>query len=178
MRHLSILALGAAALLTTPVLAQGAPATAPAAGAAAAAPNVTAGATVSDASGGAVGTIDAIANGVATLNTGTVKAGVPVSSFAQGPNGLVIGLTKAQIDAQAAQAAAPQFTVGATVVGPQGKQVGTVKEVGDTTVTVASGTVTAQLPKASFAQGPNGLTIGLTPEQFEAAAKAAGGKTG
>ena len=35
----------------------------------------------------------------------------------------------------------------------------------------------AQLPKASFAQGPNGLTIGLTPEQFEAAAKAAAGKS-
>ena len=187
MRAITFLALGGA-FLAAPIMAQtAAPEAAPAPAAAPAQPNVTAGAAVSDASGGAVGTIESVANGVATLSTGTTKAGIPVGSFAQGPNGLVLGMTKAQVDAQAsaaqtAQAAVPagpiKFEVGAKVSGPKGAQVGTIKAVAADMVTVASGTASAQLPKTAFAQGADGLVIGLTPEQFEAAAKAAGGKKG
>ncbi len=198
MRPITYLALGTA-LMAAPLMAQ-APAgqTAPAATAAPAStpaaatpgqPNVVAGAAVSDASGGAVGTIESVADGVATLSTGTTKAGIPVGSFAQGPNGLVLGMTKAQVDAQAsaaqtAQAAAavpagpPKFAVGAKVSDAKGAAVGTVKAVSDDTVTVASATASAQLSKTAFAQGSDGLVIGLSPEQFEAAAKAAGGKKG
>ena len=180
MRRIIYIALGSA-LLAAPLAAQTAPQTAPAAAPAATAtpaqPNVTAGAAVSDVSGAPVGTIESVANGVATLSTGTTKAGIPVGSFAQGPNGLVLGMTRAQVDAQASAAQEPQFAIGAAVMGPKGQTVGTIKEMDNTTVTLTSDTSgTAKLPKSAFAQGPNGLVISLTPEQFEAAVKAAGGK--
>ena len=101
MRPKNYLAVGGA-LLAAPLLAQApvpAPAAATAATAAPAQPSVAAGASVSDASGAPVGTIESVTNGVATLSTGTTKAGIPFTSFAQGPNGLVLGMTKAQVDA-------------------------------------------------------------------------------
>ena len=170
-------------LIAAPAFAQQtAPAAAPAIGAApaAGAVEVAAGAKVVDTKGGDVGTIEAINNGIATLNTGTNKVGIPVASFAKGPSALVIALSKAEIDAKAAQASAasaPQFTVGATVSDQTGARVGTVKAVTDTLVTVDSGTASAQLPKTAFAGSPTGLVIGLTPAQFEAAAKSAAGKS-
>jgi hypothetical protein len=170
------------ALLGTPVLAQTAPdaAAAPTATPAPAATpgaGVTAGAKVVDTTGADVGTIESVANGNAILSTGTAKVSVPISSFAKGPTALVFGMTKADIESKVAQASsAPvDITVGAVVSGPAGAKVGTVKEVAADGVTVASETAQAKLPKASFAKGPSGLVIGMTPEQFDAAAKAAGG---
>ncbi len=90
----------AAIALAGPALAQTTPA--PDAAAATAKPNVTAGAKVVDAQGGDVGTIESVANGVATLSTGTHRAGIPIASFAQGDGKLVLALTKAQVDAQGA----------------------------------------------------------------------------
>lgn len=191
MFSIKIIALGSM-LAASPLIAQTADPTtaaqaAQAAGAAAPAgpPQVTAGAAVSDPSGASVGTIESVTNGIATLSTGTTKAGIPLTSFAQGPSGLMLGMTKAQVDAQAAaakqtaQAAAragpPKIVVGATVSDTKGAKVGTIKAVGGDLVTVASPTASAQLPKSGFAQGPDGLVIGLSPEQFEAAAKAARG---
>jgi hypothetical protein len=37
----------------------------------------------------------------AVVSTGVVKATIPISSFAKGEKGLVIGMTKAQLDASA-----------------------------------------------------------------------------
>jgi hypothetical protein len=176
-----------AALLAAPLLAQTAPAAdaSATAGAATATPapaatpgaGVTAGAKVVDTAGADVGTIESVANGNAVLSTGAAKVSVPVSSFAKGPNALVFGMTKADVESKVAQAAsAPvEITVGAVVNGPAGAKVGTVKEVAADGVVVASETAQAKLPKASFAKGPSGLVIGMTPEQFDAAAKAAGG---
>ena len=65
---------------------------------------VAVGASVSDAQGGAVGTIASVDGGNATIDTGSAKAAVPVSSFAQGQNGLVLGMTKAQLEAAVAKA--------------------------------------------------------------------------
>lgn len=172
-----ITALAASAALTTAAAAQTSPAAQPAptgAAAAAAAPNVAAGATVTDTSGAPVGTIESVSNGNAVLSTGTAKAAIPVSSFAKGANGLVIGVTKAQLEAQVAQASKPQqITVGMAVSGPQGAPVGKVEAVSDETVTVATANSKAQLPKSAFAQGQGGLVIGMTAEQLDAAAKAA-----
>ena len=178
----SLMLLSGVALMAAPALAQTA---APAGDAATAAPaaaampgeGVVAGAKVVDTAGADVGTIESVANGTATLSTGAAKVSVPVSSFAKGPNALVFGMTKADVEAKVAQAAsAPvEITVGAVVNGPAGAKVGTVKEVAADGVVVASATAQAKLPKASFAKGPNGLVIGMTPEQFDAAAKAAGG---
>lgn len=186
-----------AALIAVPALAQStapiatnptpSPANTPAAGrspATAGAPTnatITAGAQVIDTAGGSVGTIESVTNGIAMLSTGTSKVGVPVGSFAQGPNGLVFGMTKVEVDAKASAAAQEaaatpiEFTVGAAVTGPSGAAIGTVKAVSGDLVTVASSAASAQLSKSAFAKGPSGLMIGMTPAQFDAAAKAAGG---
>ncbi|WP_174275288.1 hypothetical protein [Sphingomonas bacterium] len=180
----------AAIMLTAPALAQTttpAPdAATPAATTAPATPNVTAGAQVVDTAGAAVGSIESVTNGIATLSTGTTKVGIPIASFAAGDGKLVLAMTKAQIDAKgapaaqasaaASAAAAPvAITVGTAVKDQAGAKVGTIKAVNGDMVTVASETASAQLPKSSFAKGPDGLMIGLTAAQFEAAAKAAGG---
>lgn len=160
------------ALIAAPVLAQ--TTTAPAATPAVA---VASGAKVVDTAGAAVGTIDSVAGGVAVLNTGAVKVSVPVTSFATGPTGPIIALTKSEIEAKAAAAAqSVTITVGATVNDTTGAKVGTVKAVAGDRVTVASATANAQLPKSAFASGDGGaLVIGMSAAQFDAAAKAAGG---
>lgn len=170
------------ALLATPVFAQATPdpAAAPAATPAPTATpgaGVVAGAKVVDTTGADVGTIDSVTGGNAILSTGTAKVQVPATSFAKGPNALVFGMTKADIEAKVAQAASTpvEITVGAIVSDPSGAKVGTVKEVAADGVTVASDTAQAKLPKASFAKGASGLVIAMSPEQFDAAAKAAGG---
>ena len=198
----SILLIGAS-LLAAPVLAQeasppnaaGAPTpagdaaapsaaqAAPSGGAAAAqgataqavAADVTAGAAVSDTSGGAVGRIASVANGNATVDTGTVKAAIPIASFAKGQNGLVLGMTKAELEAAAAKASKPaEVAVGAQVVGPQGDAVGKVAAVNGDLVTVETPKSKVQLPRNAFAQNGGGaLAIGMTLEQLEAAAQSA-----
>ena len=170
MRSFGIL-LASAALVAAPAMAQTAQS---AAAPAAAAPNVTVGATVSDASGAPVGTVEAVANGTATVSTGTAKAGLPVASFAQGPNGLAIGMTKAQLEAAVAQAAPTEIAVGTAVSDSKGAKVGKVEAVTGDMVTVATATTKAQLPKTAFAKTPDGLTIGMTAGELDAAAKAAG----
>jgi hypothetical protein len=172
-----ILALAGSAILASPAIAQApaAPAAAPAAAAAPATPpNVTVGATVSDTTGAAVGTIESVANGSAVLSTGTAKAAIPVASFAQGPNGLVVGITKAELEAKVAQATTPtEITVGTAVADAKGGVVGKVDAVSGDLVTVATANSKAQLPKKAFAKGPNGLVIAMTAAELDAAAKAA-----
>jgi hypothetical protein len=167
----SVLMLAGSMLLAAPVFAQAAPSAQPAA----ATPNVAAGATVVDTSGNPVGTIESVTGTTAVLSTGTAKASVPTSSFAQGPKGLVIGVTKADLEAQVAKAATPAtITPGMAVNGPQGNPVGKVDSVSGDLITVATANTKAQLPRSAFAQGPNGLVIGLTAAQLDAAAKSAG----
>jgi hypothetical protein len=66
--------------------------------------DVKAGATVSDASGNSVGKIESVTAKGAVLNTGKVKVTVPLSSLAMSGKGLVIGMTKTQIEAAAKKA--------------------------------------------------------------------------
>jgi hypothetical protein len=68
---------------------------------AATAADVKAGVSVFDQKGGVVGKVDSVSGKNAVVSTGTVKASVPVSSFAKNDKGLVISMTKAEIDAQA-----------------------------------------------------------------------------
>jgi hypothetical protein len=60
-----------------------------------------AGASVYDAKGGVVGKIVSVSAKGALLDTGTVKATVPATSFAKNDKGLVISMTKAEIEAAA-----------------------------------------------------------------------------
>lgn len=65
---------------------------------------LTAGATVKDPQGGTVGTIKSIDGQFALVDTSTVQVRLPLTAFAAGDTGPVIGLTKAELDAQAAAA--------------------------------------------------------------------------
>jgi hypothetical protein len=81
--------------LTAPAMAQDAAAPAPAAQAATA----KAGDTVYDTAGEVVATIESVEGQNAVITTGSAKATVPLSSFASGPKGPTISMTKAQLEA-------------------------------------------------------------------------------
>jgi hypothetical protein len=57
------------------------------------------GALVYDSKGDLVGKIDSVSAKGAVLNTGSTRAVIPVSSFGKGEKGLVVSMTKAEIDA-------------------------------------------------------------------------------
>lgn len=59
------------------------------------------GVSVYDQSGALVGKIDSVSGKGAVLNTGTTRAEIPIGSLARGEKGLVIGMSKADIDAAA-----------------------------------------------------------------------------
>lgn len=60
-----------------------------------------AGATVKDPSGGTVGTIKSVDAQYALVDTSKVQVRLPLTAFAAGEDGPVIGMTKDQLDAQA-----------------------------------------------------------------------------
>jgi hypothetical protein len=63
--------------------------------------DVKAGATLFDSSGASVGKIDSVTAKGAVVDTGKVKVTIPLSSLAKGDKGLMIGMTKAEIEAAA-----------------------------------------------------------------------------
>lgn len=63
--------------------------------------DVKTGASIFDTSGNTVGKIDSVSAKGAVLNTGKVKVTVPISSLAKSDKGLVIAMTKAQVEAAA-----------------------------------------------------------------------------
>lgn len=147
------------------------PASAPAA-------SVTAGAAVTDAKGGAVGTIASVSGDVAVVDTGSVKASIPVKSFAKTDTGFAISMTKAELEAAAKGASASQqqqflasLTPGTAVSDQNGGAVGTIEAIEGDLVTVATPNAKAKLPKSAIVQGPKGAVIGMTQAQLEAAAK-------
>jgi hypothetical protein len=74
---------------------------------AATAADVKAGVPVFDSKGGVVGKIDSVTASGAVVNTGTAKASVPLASFGKNDKGVVISMTKAEINA-AAKAGVPK----------------------------------------------------------------------
>ncbi|HET7577404.1 MAG TPA: hypothetical protein VFK19_12700 [Sphingomicrobium sp.] len=76
--------------------------------AAATAADVKAGAAVYDPDGGTVGKIGAVSGDEAVIDTGSVRAKVPISSLAKGDKGLVIGMTKAELEAAAKEKSPPK----------------------------------------------------------------------
>ncbi|WBH15913.1 hypothetical protein [Sphingomonas radiodurans] len=182
-RYALVLALAASPIAANAQTAPASPAPAPAAGAPAlattapatgAAPTV--GATIFDAQGGTVGTIASSDGTNAVVDTGTAKAAVPLTSFGTGPKGPTLGMTKAELDAAASQGAAQaaaefksKLTTGATVYGTGGASLGTIKSMDAEFVTLTTSKGDAKLPLASFGPGPQGVTIGMTAAQLEAA---------
>lgn len=164
----------AASAQTAPAPAAGATATAGA--------SVAAGATVYDTAGGVVGTVASTDGTNAVIDTGTVKAAVPVTSLGAGAKGPTLAMTKAQLDAaagqQQAQASAnfaSKLVPGAAVYGTGGAQLGTIKSVDASGVTLTTSAGDAKLPANGFGPGPQGVTIGMTQAQLTAAITAAGG---
>ncbi len=168
---LASFALSGAAMAT----AQAAP---PAAAPATAAAQVKAGASVFDTSGAQAATIESVSGDLVVVSTGTNKVTMPMASFAAGPNGPVVSVTKAQLDAAAVQAAAQAsaalktaLVTGAPVHGNGGMVLGTIKTVGDPNIVVATpknGDVS--VPLTLFSAGKAGVTINLNQTEFDAAA--------
>ncbi|TCP32675.1 hypothetical protein [Sphingomonas sp. BK235] len=179
MKHFAVFALASAAALPGAALAQAAaPAQAPATGAA----TVATGATVYDTSGGVVGTVESTDGTNAVVNTGTVKAAIPLTSLGKGAQGPVLAMTKAQLEAaagqQQAQASADfksKLVPGATVYGSGGTQLGTIKSVDASGVTLTTTDGDAVLPATGFGPGPQGVMLGMTAAQLKSAMTAAGG---
>ena len=66
------------------------------------------GAVVNDTTGTKVGTIESATSAGAVVSTGTARAQIPVASFSKNAQGLVISVTKVQLEAAVAKAAAPK----------------------------------------------------------------------
>ncbi len=140
---------------------------------------------VLDTAGGIAGTVESVDGDFVVLATGKSKVRLPKTSFAMGPNGPVIALTAAQLDAAAAQAAPPptaaataakaNVTQGAAVSDTQGGAVGTVTSVDGQIATVAlTGGSKVRLPVSAFAaDSAGGLKVAMTAAQLSAAAGAA-----
>lgn len=106
---------------------------------------VAAGAAVVDASGLPVGTVAQVSGNTAVVDTGANKVGVPIGNFSKGPGGLILGNTKAELDAAASQAAARSraqlqtlLVSGTDVHGVNGQVLGTIKALSADFVTVTS----------------------------------------
>jgi len=68
---------------------------------AATADDVKSGVSVYDQSGALVGKVDSVSASGAIVNTGKARAEIPVASFGKNDKGLVVSITKTEIDAQA-----------------------------------------------------------------------------
>lgn len=68
---------------------------------AASAADVQAGAAIRDQSGAPVGTVESVNGETAVVSTGTVRAEIPISSFGKDSQGLVLAMTRSQLEAAA-----------------------------------------------------------------------------
>ncbi|WP_445192918.1 hypothetical protein ACT009_03095 [Sphingomonas sp. Tas61C01] len=178
MTRTSILTIAAMALLPASLQAQqAAPAAAPA-GAPAAAVTPTVGASVFDSAGVEIGKVESVANGAVVVASPTGKLSLPATSIGQGTKGLAIAMTKADLDAAAAQAktaATGELTsklVPGTPVGSVdgAATLGTIKSADAQFVTLTTAKGDVKLPVAGFAAGPSGNVImGMTQAQFDTA---------
>jgi preprotein translocase subunit YajC len=72
---------------------------------AATAADVKAGVSVYDTKGGLIGKIDSVSGADAVVDTGTTRSKIPISSFAKNDKGLVMSMTKAELEAASAKSA-------------------------------------------------------------------------
>ena len=148
---------------------------------AAQAQGVAVGATVYGPEGQPVGTIETVADGVVTVDTGKHKAPLPTNAFGKGETGPTITVTKAQLDSmidqQLAAAAAQRdalLVVGAEVHTADHQVLGKVESIdgNNVIVTRAEGPVT--LLRNHFAAMDSMLMARFTAEQIDAAVAAQG----
>ena len=165
-------------LAALPLALAAAAASQPAFGQAAApAAQIAVGAKVSDTAGGEVGTIAGIDGDHVILKTDKHEVRLPSASLGPGQGGLVMAMTREQVNAAVEQSLAEanaKLAAGATVTGSAGDTVGTIEAIDAQFVTVKLGSGTSvRLPRNAVAAGPNGAVIGMTAAELEAAAKGA-----
>jgi hypothetical protein len=140
--------------------------------------DVAAGATVYGPDGNAVGTVESVANGVVTVDTGAHKAPLPTDAFGKGDKGPTITVTKAQLDDMVAQQLAAAdakrdaaLVAGAAVSSAKGAPVGTITSVEGDAVVLQTADGPVQLKREHFAVDVNGALMALfTLDQIKAAA--------
>lgn len=141
---------------------------------------VTVGATVYGPEGNSVGTIESVADGVVTVDTGKHKAPLPSNAFGQGDKGPTITVTKAQLDAmldeQIAAANAKRdaaLVEAAAVVTADNQPLGVVKSIAGNTVIVSGGQGDLNLLREHFAVNQSGqLMVLFTDAQLDQAVAA------
>lgn len=128
---------------------------------------------VKDSAGGEVGTVQSVDGQFVVIRTDRHEVRLPMSSLTPHQGRLLIGMTRADLNAQVdrmlAQSAAA-IAPGATVRGSGGVEVATVEAVEGELVTLKlmSGEL-VRLPKSGVAAGPDGLVIGMTAAELKAA---------
>jgi len=132
--------------------------------------------------GAEVGTIERLDGPNVLVNTGSITAALPASTFGQGEKGPTIGWTKAELEAavnQANQEAAGKLAValveGAEVYSSDGVLLGKIKTVEEDLVVVELASGAAALPKAQIAMHAEKVTFLATAADLEAAVSAQGG---
>jgi preprotein translocase subunit YajC len=140
--------------------------------AAAAAP--VAGMTVKDTAGGIVGTVTAVTDGFVTVKTDKHEVRLPVASFTPADGSLLYAMTQAQLNAEvekSATASAAMIKEGASVKGSGGADAGTITALDAKTVTLKLPSGKAvRVPRSGIAAGADGLIVGMTAADLDAAA--------
>jgi hypothetical protein len=141
------------------------------------------GATVYGNDGNPIGTVESVADGIVTIDTGKHKAPIPADLIGAGATGPSINATKGQIDemmdAQVAEAVARRdaaLVAGAAVISANGNPAGTLKEVdlAADAIILESPEGPVALKKEHFAVNAEGQLMALfTREQIASAAASA-----
>ena len=139
---------------------------------------IAAGATVKDTSGGTVGTVARIDGDHYIVKTDRHEARLPASSFTPVDGSLLFGMTQAQLNAAVEQTKAQanaKIAPGAAVSGAAGAKLGTIESVDADFVTLklSSGAL-VRLPRSAVGAGADGVVIGLTQAELQAASGEAG----
>lgn len=143
--------------------------------------DVTVGATVYGPDGAQVGTVESVANGVVTVDTGTHKAPLPANAFAEGENGPIVSVNKADLDAMIAEQLAAAnaqrdaaLVEAAAVVTADNQPLGVVKSITGNDIIVTRGEGDVSLLREHFAVNQTGqLMVLFTNAQLDQAAAAA-----
>ncbi len=137
------------------------------------------GATVYDAQGAEVGKIESVADGNAVVFTGTNRGTIPLTSFGSSPNGPTLGMTRAQLDEAAVQAAAAaseqlraRLAPGTEVRGKAGAVVARVKALDGDNVIMTTSKGEVRIPISGIGVNAQGPYIGMTQAEFDAAVSA------
>ncbi|MXP47111.1 hypothetical protein GRI43_06875 [Altererythrobacter luteolus] len=130
--------------------------------------------TITGPEGGTVGTVEAVADGMVTFNTGKHNVTLPTESFGEGDTGPTITVTKTYLDdamdAEIVKAAAARDALlveGAAVLSANQQPLGVVESVDGDTVVVAHADGPVSLLREHFVAREANLMALFTNEQIK-----------